>query len=325
MRLSLAKEAVKAAWSVGRVPLLVGEPGIGKSEAVFQATADVGRQVWDVWNLVQENPVELKGYGFPDREAGVTRILPLARVKALTEYPPGVIFFDELGQATPVTMCAAAPALLKDPTGRRRFGSTYVDVDHYLAAATNAREHRSLVNALPDFFASRLTELPVEFHFDDWDAWAAAHGIHDFVLGYGRANRDSIHHHVAGKRSPLARSWTFVSDFERLPIQDSTKRALIEGTIGPEATAKYWKLRDSVHLLPRMEDILQGRGGKIPDEKGLQFLVVTALAARTTPANIGHVLAYLKPFGEEFADLYMTDCRRKDPKNALLNIRAVQE
>lgn len=331
MRLVLAMRAIVACWEAGRFPLLVGEPGIGKSAGVFQAAKAVRRKVHEVKNLVQEDPADLKGYGFPDWGEKVTKILPREWALNLNRLEPGIVFYDELGQALQSTMCAARPTLLPDPMGRRQIGDLYIDVPHFFVGATNRREDRSCVNQLPDHFASVVTELPVEFHFgslkagdEGWERWAVDNDIHPYVLAHGRLKPNAIHHFVAGKRSPLARSWEFVSQFEKLEgVDDETKKHLINGTIGQEAGGEYWVLRENAAKLPNIHDILTGKVRKIPEGKPTQYLIITVLAGHVNEKNIKHAINYIEDMPGELREIFVDDLLTRD-KN-LIATRAMVE
>ena len=312
MRLSLAMQAVIAAWEAGEVPCLSGEPGVGKTDAIFAAAKKLRREVHVTKNLVMDDPTEFKGYGFPDHEKGVTSILPMGWAKRLNTLAPGVVFMDELGQALQSTMCATAPMFQADPLGRRRIGEMHVTVPHYFAAATNLREHRSCVQQMPDFFARRLVDVPVDFNYEDWDKWAVTNDIHPFVLAYGRTKGEKIHQYVPGKRCPLAASWTKVSKFEKLELPNDVVRVLIQGTIGVEAAAEYWVLREMTEKLPSLPDILRGKPASVPSTKALQYLVVCILATRVDHKTLGNALKYMDDYPGELRSVFVQDVEAKN-------------
>ena len=108
--------------------MLVGAPGVGKSDLVGQA-ADAAGAALIVSHPVVSDPTDYKG--LPYATNGRADFLPFAELRAAVEAVEDTVFFlDDLGQAPPAVQAAAVQLLL----ARRVNGHRVADCVTFLAA-----------------------------------------------------------------------------------------------------------------------------------------------------------------------------------------------
>ena len=117
--------------------LLVGSPGVGKTEIVQQVAASLGVRCI-VTHPVVDDPVDYKGLpGIVPSESGPrAEFLPfgdLAQLMSASE--PTLVLMDDLGQATPAVQAAIMQLVLA-----RRINGHAISEHVTFAAATNRRE-----------------------------------------------------------------------------------------------------------------------------------------------------------------------------------------
>lgn len=111
--LSQASSCIKAYLKARLVPLLVGSPGCGKSEIVYQIAAEFNLLVIDL-RLAQCDPCDLAG--FPSIEGGKADYVPMKHFpivgdplpakydsegNVIGHYDGWLLFLDEITSASP--------------------------------------------------------------------------------------------------------------------------------------------------------------------------------------------------------------------------------
>lgn len=181
--------------------MIWGPPGIGKSSIVAQTAAHFGLGFIDV-RLSQLAPTDLRGLPVP--EDGVSRWYP---PEFLPRDGRGILFLDELNMAPPA-MQGMAQQLILD----RRVGSYAVPAGWFIWAAGNRKEDRAAVFDMPAPLANRFVHLEVEPDFDNFKAYALAHGLHEQIIAF-LSYRSALLHRMDPQQSawPSPRSWAMAS------------------------------------------------------------------------------------------------------------------
>lgn len=141
------------------VPLLMGEPGIGKTQGVYDFAERKGVKVVELY-LSQMSPLEISGMTMPNEADHSMQIFDSKRLDSLED--GDVLFLDELLQA-PQQVLAACLTLIQE----RRMLSGKMLPDVFIVAAANPIEN--METRIPLSIRQRF--MAVEVMFDD-DAWA---------------------------------------------------------------------------------------------------------------------------------------------------------
>lgn len=141
------------------VPLLMGEPGIGKTQGVYDFAERKGVKVVELY-LSQMSPLEISGMTMPDEADHSMQVFDSKRLDGLED--GDVLFLDELLQA-PQQVLAACLTLIQE----RRMLSGKMLPDVFIVAAANPIEN--METRIPLSIRQRF--MAVEVGFDD-EAWA---------------------------------------------------------------------------------------------------------------------------------------------------------
>jgi AAA domain (dynein-related subfamily) len=148
--------------------LLVGPPGVGKTDITHQVKAITGYDMI-VSHPVVMDPTDVKGLGFADWEKLVAKFLPFGDLhRALNAKVPTIWFLDDLGQAPAMVQAAFMQLILA-----RRIGEHELPDCITFVAATNRRQDRAGVKEFLNPLKSRMvTILHVAPCVEDWCEWA---------------------------------------------------------------------------------------------------------------------------------------------------------
>lgn len=139
---------------------LLGSPGIGKTQSIYQWAKDHGRNVVEII-ASQILPNEVSGITMPVNETHSMEIFDHARLSSLRD--GDILFFDELLQAAPTTLSACLTLIQE-----RRLMSGAKLPDVMVVAATNPVASPSLVQ---DCVRQRFMFYGYMFNPKDWKSW----------------------------------------------------------------------------------------------------------------------------------------------------------
>ncbi len=188
--LAILAIAVRARLS----PLLVGPPGIGKSELFHELGRLLGIEI-RVIDLSLCEPSDL--VGLPRQENGRTVFSPPA---SLPTGGRGVLVFEELNRAEKFIQGPVLQLLTA-----RRLNDYELPAEWVCAAAINPDDGHHDVRALDPAMLSRFLIVTVGADRSEWLAWARSNGIHPAVLHVVAADSASFD-------SVPPRSWTHASN-----------------------------------------------------------------------------------------------------------------
>jgi len=189
------KELIKLYYKKKLALFTWGAPGIGKSETVRQAAQELAKElkleysenikdlndekkfmVIDI-RLSQCDPSDLRGIPVWDKEKGATIWLPPDTFQR-TGY--GIIFFDELPNAPPLTQASAYQIILD-----RKLGTYQVPDGYMLMGAGNRLEDKTgifeMVTALKNRFGHTQLAKPT---IEEWTKYAVQKGVDMRVIAF---------------------------------------------------------------------------------------------------------------------------------------------
>lgn len=282
-----------------RLPtMIVGAPGIGKSDIVHQAAEQAGADVI-ISHPAVEDPTDSKGLPWPGKDGTRATFLPFGELAmALEAKKPTVWFLDDLGQATPAVQAAKMQLILA-----RRVNSHVLPDCVTFIAATNRRVDRAGVSGILEPVKSRFSPI-VELvpSVQDFSAWAFKSGIDPRVVAFVRF-RDKLLHDFDPKSKtdmenfPCPRTWAAVSNLlQKTKIERSTALLYpaVAGTVGEAAAAEFCGFLKVYKDLPNLDAILVSPDtAKLPTEPSALYAVAAGLAERANESNFARVMTYL--------------------------------
>lgn len=166
--------------------LLVGEPGLGKTDVVTQACKEINHELI-VFHPVVDDPTNYKG--LPALVDDKAVFLPYSQLERLVNADtPTVAFFDDLGQASQSVQGALMQLFLS-----RKVNEHHISDNVVFCAATNSRKDRAGVKGLIKPLLSRFTSIiKVECAVDDWCVWASQNNMPTELVAFIRFRPDLL-------------------------------------------------------------------------------------------------------------------------------------
>jgi MoxR-like ATPase len=292
-----------------RVPLHIWGPcGVGKSQIVFQVADDTQCEFRDV-RAGQLDPVDLRG--LPRIASHQTEWAP---PKFLPTSGNGILFLDELTSAPQMTQAACYQLVLD-----RRLGEYVLPDGWVVIAAGNPASERGVHFSMPRPLRNRFVHLNLEADLPEWCRWAVRAGIRSEIIAFLRFKPALLHDADATSDQnawPTPRSWEMASNVLKGVAgiwAAETEAQLLEGTIGPAATAEFVGFLRLFRQLPSIDEILLNpTSAPLPDEPSAQIAIATALGRAMSDQSVAKGLTYLDRMPTEMRVLAMRDAAARD-------------
>lgn len=233
-------EQVKLSYGANLPLLLVGRHGVGKSESLKAAAAELGIDFL-CRDLSLMEPPDLIGLPVSDKE--VTRFRPPS---FLPRDGKGLLVFEELNRCEKY-MRSPCLQLLTD----RSLNDYRLPADWLPMACINpaSDDEGYDVDDLDPALLSRFVQVQVEPDVKEWLAWAREHGVHPAVLDYITADGTVFESSVSNPRA-----WKYVSDVVHAALSSQAPkeslRAGVLGLVGDKRGTVFLRtLKDKVRSL----------------------------------------------------------------------------
>lgn len=277
---------IKDGWPLSMVPapFVIGPPGCGKSEGIYQIAERIEKNtgkkviVTDI-RLSMFSPIDLRGVPVADAQREFTIWLK-PKVFELDESPDviNLLFFDELNSSPQQVQVAAYQITLDKRIGEHRLPDNCI-----IIGAGNRIIDKSVVFRMPNALANRMQHYQIQVDFISWKEWAVKHQVHPYVLGYlSYDNSKLCQMEVPAEQTafPSPRTWMFVSNLLRImeKIKPVSEMFLpISACIGTETARAFLVWCQHHGKLPAVEDIFKGRRTSYPASPDALYALVTAL------------------------------------------------
>jgi hypothetical protein len=293
---------VRLCYTADRPVLVVGQHGVGKSELLAQAAAELEID-YICRDLSLMEPTDL--IGLPRADGAVTRYSPPS---FLPQGGKGLLVFEELNRC-PEYMRAPCLQLLT----ARSLNDYTLPPGWLPVAAVNPAEAGYEVEELDAALLSRFVRVAVEPDPELWLDWARGRGIHPGVISY--VGSDPA---IFEEPESNPRAWTYVSDLLRAAEETGCAReiltAAVAGLVGPvRAVAFLRTLRDGERPLtvkdvlayPKHCDRLRSwvAAGRLDLARGSLLAVQKQLQARANYDQVRKNRTAWKHLGEFLGDL----------------------
>ncbi len=296
----------KANEGIYLASLFVSGPGMGKSSMVEQAaevySKKIGKPVMcKPFHLTTVEPPDVRGFGLPDKDADGNRIMtfttpPWAVRKGEPEN--GILFLDELGQASHDVQKPAAELLL-----HRRVGSYQLPPGWIVVAASNRESDRSGVQRELAFITNRRVVYNIEPNLDAWAHWAETEGVHPLAIAFAKVKPGLVFtDRVPDKPVPFCtpRALVMLSQFiGALDMSMFTEMAT--GRIGEGTAAEFVAFLRVAESLPSFEEIVKNPStAEVPKRPDASYAAMQMVAHRVDDKTAKAAFTYLKRMGKEF-------------------------
>jgi hypothetical protein len=297
--------------------MLWGPPGIGKSQAVRQLGAVLGREtgrrvhITDV-RLLLFNPIDLRGIP----TANADRTLAVWLRPQIFQMDPSedvvnILFLDEISAAPQSVQAAAYQITLDRVVGEHKLPENCI-----VLAAGNRVTDKSVAFKMPKALANRLLHIEVEGSFKSWKEWAIRRGINEkivgflsfrpnFLMGFDPATDDLAF--------PTPRSWEMAGSLLDLSGGSVNECfSLLCGLVGTAAAMELRTWEAVWRELPNVEDIFNGKTPPVPTKPDALYALISAMTAyahehQDDLMRIGNSVAYALRLPPDFSMVLMQD------------------
>lgn len=258
--------------------LLMGPPGIGKTQVMEQIARECGIALvsYTITHHTRQSAVGLpfivkKNYG--EEEFSVTEYTMSEIISSVydkmekTGLKEGILFIDEINCVSETL----APMMLQFLQGKT-FGNQKVPEGWVIVTAGNPPEYNKSIREFDVVTLDRIKKIDVEADFDVWKEYAYRQGIHPAVISYlelRRKNFYRVENTVDGKIFATARGWEDLSRLIQVYeiLGKTADREVVSQYIQHRMIAKdfasylalYYKYRTDY----KVEDILKGKWDSI--------------------------------------------------------------
>lgn len=322
---SQLKEALPFLINAGRVPFIEGPPGVGKSDIVAQAAADMfgnGGPCNDTFfcdiKPAGRDPVDFSGLPVPDMDAFITQWLKPGFLPTEGE---GILFLDEFTAAGPQVQ-----SVLLEFVRQRKAGEYRLPDGWKIVTAGNGEKDRAYATTMGSAMANRLTHLQAVVDPDDWCRWALAADVPSIIVAFIRFRPELLHSFdpkSSEKAFPSPRTWADAGAIMRGNPPDWLRPTLMVGTVGRAAAIELEGFLQVWHALPSIDQILlHPDQALVPPgkEAAARCAIAAVLTDRATPQNIDAIMTYAARLPAELRGMIALGSVRRDPD--LRNTRA---
>ncbi|VUX37703.1 AAA family ATPase [Blautia luti] len=258
--------------------LLMGPPGIGKTQIMEQIAGECGIALvsYTITHHTRQSAVGLpfivkKNYG--EEEFSVTEYTMSEIISSVydkmekTGLKEGILFIDEINCVSETL----APMMLQFLQGKT-FGNQKVPEGWVIVTAGNPPEYNKSVREFDVVTLDRIKKIDVEADFDVWKEYAYQQGIHPAVISYlelRRKNFYRVENTVDGKIFATARGWEDLSRLIQVYeiLGKTVDREVVSQYIQHRMIAKdfagYLALCYKYRTDYKVEDILKGKWDSI--------------------------------------------------------------
>ncbi|MFW6323540.1 MAG: ATP-binding protein [Desulfovibrionales bacterium] len=286
--------------------LLVGQPGVGKSEIVSQTACELGMDLV-ISHPVVSDPTDYKGMPFVVE--GRAEFLPFGELRRIVEATnPTVFFLDDLGQASPAVQAAAMHLLLA-----RCVGGTRISDQVTFVAATNRRQDKAGVQGILEPVKSRFVSiLHLEPDVEDWCAWAVRNNMPSELISFIRFKPDMLAAFTPSRdmvNSPSPRTVEAVGRLLNAGIPEELSFEMIAGAAGSAFATEFTAFLRIFDRLPDVESILTSpRSAPVPEEPSVLYALCGAISVRANEENFPGIITYADRLHPEFSVLLVREC-----------------
>lgn len=277
--ISTFKRTLAYHLETGCAPLILGAPGVGKSQVIKEFCEENGYQLITRM-LSQMQPSDFI-IPYVDREQNITHWAIADWLKEFDELAEKVIIFlDEL-PAAPHDVQVAAYQLLLD---REVAGNKLPDNVHVIAAGNRVSDG-AISSDMGTAAADRLSIFNIKVNPDEWLEWAEAAGVHPYIMAYikvepGQLNDEDNFEDIV-RVSP--RSWATLSKYLYVHEKQANPdpellKPILESRIGKVGAANFFaKINELKNLYP-VEEYLKA----VRDKEDKNRLIEMAPTTQTT-------------------------------------------
>lgn len=299
------KDELKDCITLRETALVVGPPGIGKTEITKQVAESLGYDLLITHPVVDES-IDYKGMpAIIDGEDGKEgAFLPFGHLKRqIDAKEPLVVLIDDVGQAQRMVQAAIMQLVLEGAIN----GVPISDKVTYILCSNRAGDRAGADGGVLEPLKSRSVIYQLASDVDDWIKWALTSkedgggGMPPVLCAFMRFQPDSLNDFTPTRdmvNSPNPRCWERLGKFYNAGVGTMAKYA---GCVGDGTAAKWQAFEKTWSKLPKIENILMNpEKAPVPEELDVLYALSGALAHHAKPACMDGLYKYINRMPKEF-------------------------
>jgi hypothetical protein len=313
VKISQAVRMITAAIKAKVVPMLLGSPGTGKSQIVYQIAEAYNLKVIDI-RLSQCDPTDLAG--FPEIKDGKADYAPMAHFPIEGDpvpkgYSGWLLFLDEATSAPPAIQAASYKLVLD-----RMIGTHKLHKNVAMVLAGNLETDGAIVHTMSTALQSRLLHLELEVDQKEWLEWASTnlkhHHISDFIkFKPGLLYTFSADH--TDRTYACPRTWEFADRILGVLEEESPDMLpTLAGTISEGVAREFIAFRKIyASLLKPHEIAADPENVPVPREPSIIWALTGSISHNMNSDNATQLFKFVKRLPDEFQVVTLREIWRK--------------
>ena len=287
MKPSLLSKVLEIGIPKKRTFLIVGPPGVGKTDIVKQVCKKIDYEC-EIFHPVISDPTDFKGMPWIFQENGkpTAEFIPFGGLERILEADkPTLAFFDDFGHAPPLVQ-----ASIMQPVWERRIDTHKVSDFITFAVASNKREHKAAVSGILEPFKSRAASIiELDVDVENWIEWAVHNNIPPVMRAFIRWRPNLLFDFQPTSdmtNSPLPRTVANAANLYNDNYPSEILFDLIQGAAGETFATEFIGFETIYKKLPNPKKFIKDpKGTKLPDDPAVLYALTTVLPKYLTADN----------------------------------------
>jgi len=317
------KEAIKSAVRSRTVLVIVGPPGVGKTQIVQQAGDELGMRSTEMLIAGRDTGDVYMSYVEPQTGQLVQKLNPKIPFVGNPNFADGrsiLLNIDEFSGGTRLMQ-----NLMLKVLDERMVGDTKLRDDVAIVATGNRAWDLAHVEQLSAALANRATFITVEPDLDAFIDYGLNKGFHPLDLAWVKNDSQYLLHF--DEKQFLAGDPAFCSprSNERLSnilkerdahgMSDNVFRALVCGTIGNAIGIKFVGFAQIHHEMPDCDAIAAGDNNqRVVKNPAVVYAVLFSLIQRSTKATLANICNYVQKLPTEWHQMWISQFSKSKPE-----------
>lgn len=325
VNLKQAEELALDVLKAGHVPMLVSDPGLGKSSLGRQIAEKHNLKFVDI-RLSQCDPADLNGFPFYDKTSNRAGYKPMdiwpleedelpIKYKWVRDengnrkkvedgrYAGWFILLDEINSAPKAVEVASYKILLDKMVGMHKLHRNV-----WMMGAGNLKTSKAVVNSSGTAQQSRMIWLEVKADLKCWLEWADHNDVDHRVKAYLQFKPDMLHKFDPNHQDrtfPCPRTWEFQSDLlkpwgDKEPIPER-KLPVMAGTIGAGPAREFFSHCQIYEDIPTLDQIIsQPETCHFGNEPSMHYALAGLVSAHLNASNAKPLFTFLHRLAADF-------------------------
>jgi hypothetical protein len=294
---------------VESVPIVLGEPGLGKTAMFHEIAKEYAFDHFADLNVSLLDTPDMGGLALIGEQG--SDVLHFKKSPLLAPFQTGrnLLVFDEVADAN-----VAMQNLVRRIEWSRNINGLYLSPETFLGMTSNRTIDKSGAGRLTGKIKNTVEQYTLEAHLGDWVDWAQGAGVDPILIQCMRYKPDMLQAYDPNADvSPTCRQWALVSKVPTTLRQDLF-HAKVAARVGAGPASVYCAFRALYANLVSFEDVaMDPQKCPIPEKPDALFATVGSLAQHTTATNVDRVAPYIDRLSPEMSTMYWMDVRKKTP------------